>query len=67
MPPFLGVVFDYYLSPPLLVEDPKGVEADPVTIHKENVEFRTRNIEYRTDESLRSFFFYQRMATSTFM
>jgi len=40
---------------------------DPVTIHKENVECRTRNIEYRSDESLRSFFFYQQMATSKIM
>jgi len=40
---------------------------DPVTIYKENVEYRTRNIEFRSDELLRSFFFYQRMATSKFM
>jgi len=47
------------------VETLKG-STDPVTIHKENIEYRTRNIEYRSDESLHSFFFYQRMATSTF-
>jgi hypothetical protein len=57
---------DFDLNIPSLVENSKR-STDLVTIHKDNVECRTRNIEYRSDESLRSLFFYQRIATSKFM
>jgi len=57
---------NFDLNPPLLVEDPKRFNRSGDG-YKENVECRTRNIEYRSNESLRSFFFYQRMTTSTFM